>query len=101
MTTEEFWEEMRKRKAEDRPMFAHATLKQPQTFKQWNGHGADPEFTEYSLPTGACVIITMLSRFGDVGIRGTKTDILIHGYDARVATDVLSPMYFLPPLSQS
>jgi len=101
MTTEEFWEEMRKRKAEDRPVFAHATLKQSQTFKQWNGYGTEPEYTEYSLPMGACVIITMLSRFGDVGIRGTKIDILIHGYDARVLPNTLSPMYFLPSLSQS
>lgn len=53
----------------------------------WNGHCADPEFTEVPWPAGTRVKVVMLSRFWDCGITadlGAET-----GYDARVDPGIL------------
>lgn len=57
-------------------------LKVETTFRKWHGHGADPEFTNYTVPAGTRVKIVMVSRFGDVGI--TRNLSAEHGYGARV-----------------
>lgn len=49
--------------------------------KVWNGHNADPEYTEHVCPTGTKVLIWMVSRFGDIGITDNLTD--PKGYDCR------------------
>jgi hypothetical protein len=65
-------------------------LRQPTRLRIWNGHGADPEFTERWLPAGAYVKIVMVSRFGDVGI----TDDLDaeHSYHSRIDLEMLEPV---------
>ena len=62
-----------------------ATVAKPMRFSRWNGHGEDPEFTEYDVHIGTTVRIVMYSRFGDVGV----TDDLNaeYGYHARVGPD--------------
>ena len=42
-----------------------------------------------SIKAGATVLITMISRFGDVGIRGKRIHDVRHGYDVRVMPDLL------------
>lgn len=55
------------------PEFLYATTKLPVNFGE-----------EGSKKGGTRVIVTMVSRFGDVGIRSTKLDEKRHGYTARV-----------------
>jgi hypothetical protein len=38
------------------------------TGRRWNGHGADPEFTEIPMPAGTVVKCVMVSRLGDCGV---------------------------------
>lgn len=69
--------------------FRLATLTEDTKFRQWNGHGANPEFTEYWRPKGTAVKIVMVSRFGDVGI---TTDLSAdNGYEARLGLEKLEP----------
>lgn len=68
--------------------FHFATVNRPVDMAVWNGHGADPEFTRYTIPAGTKVRVVMASRFGDVGI----TDKLERerGYDARIDPEDLT-----------
>ena len=50
--------------------------------RSWNGHDADPEFTEVPMKKGSLVKVVMCSRFGDVGI--TPDLDCERGYIARV-----------------
>lgn len=68
--------------------YRFATLREPVTMKHWNGHGADPEYTDVPLEAGHRVKIVMVSRFGDVGI--TENLDAETGYGARVPLDVLT-----------
>lgn len=89
------WVEMWLRKDEGRGMFANAELVEDTEFRRWNGHGAKPEYTAYSHKAGTTVLITMVSRFGGVGIRVTNIDKEEHGYDARVDPEKLKSLKFL------
>jgi hypothetical protein len=62
-------------------------LKKPVVMRTWNGHGADPEFTEETALAGTTVKIVMVSRFGDIGI---TTDLSAKtGYLSRIDVDDL------------
>jgi hypothetical protein len=65
------------------------TLKRDCVFRTWHGHGADPEFTHYTVPAGTKVKIVMVSRLGDVGI--TTNLGADNGYSARVLLSDLEP----------
>ena len=67
--------------------FMQATLTVDCDMRQWNGH--TEKVTEYTVPAGSRVIVTMLSRFGDVGIRGKNINKAQHGYDARIDPEKL------------
>lgn len=64
------------------------TLKEDVVGEQWNGHNADPEFTEVSMPKGTRVKVVMCSRFGDVGI--TPDLSADYGYIARINPEWLN-----------
>lgn len=87
MTQAELWETMyeacsRLPLEEREYLKAHATLARPVVLRRWNGHDADPEFTDVPLEAGTRVNVVMASRFGDVGI----TDNLEaeNGYSLRI-----------------
>lgn len=72
------------------PEFLYATITKPVIFSAWNGkHPVDENTTKDAKPGGTRVIVTMVSRFGDVGIRARNLDKKRHGYDARVPPDAL------------
>lgn len=78
MTQQELWERM----FSDKRLRAFATLKHDVVLSKWNGHGANPEFTDVPMSRGSRVRVVMASRFGDVGITDDLT--AIHGYHLRV-----------------
>ena len=63
-------------------------LKKDVVGRDWNGHGADPEFTPVPMSAGSKVKVVMCSRFGDVGI--TPDLSVDKGYIARVDPEDLS-----------
>lgn len=63
------------------------TLSEDWTAHKWNGHGADPEYTEIPWPKGTRVKVTALSRFWDAGI--TTNLEAEFGYEARVDPGIL------------
>lgn len=69
-----------------RYVFAHARTTRPITVRE--GHD-DCAVTERVIPAGTRVLCTMVSRFGDVGIRARDVDIVCHGYDMRVPPEWL------------
>lgn len=93
MTDAEAWEEIWKRKRDGREMFANAELTRDVPMSQWNGH--DEPATEYECKAGQTVLITMASRFGDVGIRGIEIGQERHGYHARIEPEALVNVRFL------
>ena len=63
------------------------TLSKDVEGREWNGHGANPEFAPVPMKKGQQVKVVMCSRFGDVGITpDLKAD---RGYIARVDPDIL------------
>ncbi len=89
------WKEMWERKDDGREMFATAELTVTKELKRWRGHGAKPEYAPYWVKAGDRVLITMVSRFGHAGIRGTSIDKEEHGYDACVPPEQLKNLKFL------
>lgn len=93
-TTEPAWlTEAYQRKEDGRECFAHAVTTREVEATQWNGHFAPEE--SYVIPAGTRVLITMASRFGDVGIRGRNIDRIEHGYHARVEPESLRNVVFV------
>lgn len=72
--------------------FFYAELVEPVEFKEWNGqHPVEENYSRvWIAPPGTKVMVTVLSRFGDVGIRARNLDELKHGYDARVDPETLT-----------
>ncbi len=96
MSTEEFWKEMWKRKSDFREMFAHGTLLVDRPASRWNGnHPVEKNSTEYVIPAGTKVLITVISRFGHVGIRDYNIDQEEHGYVACALPEELTDLRFL------
>ncbi len=93
------FEEMWDRKAAYREVFATAILNRDTEAVEYVQRGPDRANTKmrtYTLKAGTKVIITMLSRFGDVGIRNYAIHDRTHGYIARVNPDALDDVKFLP-----
>ena len=96
MSTEEFWKEMWKRKGDGREMFAHGTLLVDRPASRWNGnHPVEENSTKYVISAGTKVLITMISRFGHVGIRDYNIDEEAHGYVASAQPEMLKDLSFL------
>lgn len=69
------------------PEHLYATTTKPVLFSVWQGHNK-PEIN-YTKPAGTRVLVTMISRFGDVGVRARDLEPASHGYDARVMPEEL------------
>jgi hypothetical protein len=70
--------------------FVYATLAREVEFRQWNGvHPVDENSEVYRRPAGTRVLVTMVSRFGDVGIRDRDLVPPSNGYSARVMPEDL------------
>jgi hypothetical protein len=76
------WEGKDFRKPE---VFAHATLT-----RTIEVHAMEGEADTVTIDKGTRVICTMVSRFGDVGIRARHINERRNGYDARVAPEDLT-----------
>jgi len=71
--------------------FLYATLAQNVTMSAWSGkHPVDENSEEYEAYKGDRVLVTMVSRFGDFGIRGRNLTPATHGYHARVEPELLA-----------
>ncbi len=96
MSTGDFWKEMWRRKGAGQEMFAHGVLKVDRPASRWNGnHPVEKNSIEYIIPAGTKVLITMISRFGHVGIRDYDIDKQEHGYVASAQPDDLHELRFL------
>ena len=86
--------------------FFYANLLEPVEMHEWNGnHPVEENINRWTAEAGTTVLVTVYSRFGDVGFRardlekvsprqslgskGSLTPRLEHGYDARVDPETL------------
>lgn len=93
---QQFWDEMWDRKCKGREMFSHGILLVDIPAFQWNGnHPVESNTTSYIIPAGSKVLITMISRFGHVGIRNHDIGQESHGYDAAAQPEELRDLSFL------
>lgn len=82
-----------KAKREYRDCFMFATLLEPVEMVEIDQTTYPHKETKHTASAGTRVIVTMISRFGDVGIRdGDLTP--QHGYTARVTPDKLTDWSF-------
>lgn len=82
--------ELYQRRANGQEVFAHAELTCNVTMHVWNGrHPVETNTLSHVAKEGTRVLITMFSRFGDVGIRDNDVDNIRHGYTARVTPEML------------
>ena len=73
-----------------KPFFCYATLTEPTKMESWNGvHPVEENLTVRMAKAGTRVLVTMASRFGDVGVRDTHLVPASHGYFARVLPEKL------------
>jgi hypothetical protein len=71
-------------------VFVYATTGEEVQFREWNGnHPVEKNTETYKRPAGTRVLVTMVSRFGDVGIRDHDLVPPSNGYDARVMPEQL------------
>lgn len=70
--------------------FYRAELTEAVTMHEWNGtHPVEENQKVHEVPAGTRVMVTVYSRFGDVGIRARDIETPRHGYDARVDPETL------------
>lgn len=68
-------EEMWRRKRDGREVFAHAELTEDVVMRVWNGrHPVRENTAQHTALAGTKVLVTMLSRFGDCGVRDRDID---------------------------
>lgn len=89
--------EMWDRKQAHKEVFATAVLNKDAFAIEYT-YKLDREMTskERTIKAGTKVIITMISRFGDVGIRDYDIKASKHGYISRVSPDDVDDVRFLP-----
>jgi len=58
--------------------------------RKWNGHGANPEFTEIPVTPDMVLKCVMVSRLGDCGLTDDLT--AENGYHLRLYPDDLDPV---------
>ena len=72
-------------------VFFLAETTEPVEMHVWNGvHPVEENTKVHTAPAGTTVLVTVYSRFGDVGIRDDNLDPPSHGYYARVNPDTLN-----------
>jgi hypothetical protein len=70
--------------------FVYASLAEAVEFHRWDGiHPVEKHMTIYTRPAGTRVLVTMISRFGDVGIRDYDITPPSNGYACRVMPEAL------------
>jgi hypothetical protein len=70
--------------------FLYATTKKSVKFRTWNGtHPVEKNEAVEEKPAGTRVLVTMMSRFGHVGIRARDLVPASNGYDACVQPEEL------------
>jgi hypothetical protein len=80
-----------------RTTFVWATTTEPVTMRVWDGnHPVEEHTVNHVAPTGTTVLVTMASRFGDVGIRDDRLNPPNHGYYARVEPSKLTDWRHIP-----
>lgn len=82
--TDEMLQRMYERKRSMMEVFATGTLLVNAIAIEYPKGCLADKGVERIIPTGSKILITMISRFGDVGIRDYDIDIAKHGYVARV-----------------
>ena len=89
-------EELWTRKHEGREVFAQAELLVDCTMRIWNGtHPVEENSREHVVKTGSKILVTVISRFGHVGVRHDRLDVEEHGYYGCVAPEQLRNYRFL------
>lgn len=84
------------RKEDGREMFAHAvTTVDVEAVSYGDVRQSHTQADHHTIPAGTRVLITVVSRFGDVGIRGRDVDRIEHGYHTRVMPGVLRDDVFV------
>lgn len=77
--------------------WVYANLVEDTQMREWNGkHPVDQNTTEHIAPAGAPVLVTMASRFGDVGIRDRNLVPPSDGYTARLDPSKLTNWRMIP-----
>jgi len=98
MTEDEALEILWSAKNNHRDAFLWAKLTEDVGMREWNGHHPVEENEDaYVAKAGSTVLITMVSRFGDVGIRARNLNPPSHGYHARVLPEKLTDWTDTPP----
>lgn len=78
------------KKAQHVDQFAYAELVEPVEMRVWNNnHPVDANTKIHVAPAGTTVLITMVSRLGDLGIRDRNLTPASNGYYARVPFESL------------
>ncbi len=97
MSKETTWlSEAYERKEDGREMFAHAvTTEDVEAVSYGDVRQSHAQADHHTIPAGTRVLVTMVSRFGDVGIRGRDVDRIEHGYHARVMPETLRDVVFV------
>lgn len=85
------------RKDEGREMFAQADLLVDVEMDEWDGENRPVEqhSDRRTAKAGSRVLVTMISRFGHVGIRDNRLDEETHGYYGTVDPEKLTNFKFL------
>ena len=76
------------------PVFLWADLVEDTEMRIWFDHGVPEEHR--MAKAGQTILVTVVSRFGDVGIRDDRLNPPSHGYHARVTPDKLTNWRHIP-----
>ncbi len=89
-------DEMWKRKSERKEVFAIGILNKEAMAIEYPMDRFDKEKgIVRHIPVGTQVMITMISRFGDVGIRDYDIGVYQHGYNSRVDPSTIDNVEFI------
>lgn len=78
-------------------VFAHADLVEPTQIRECDEDCDRNHEHTVTYPAGTRVLCTMVSRFGDVGIRARQIHRIENGYDARVMPEKLRNIVEVKP----
>lgn len=92
LTQQEAWDLLWAAKDYRNPKaFLWAELTEDVEMHEWNGtHPVEENTTVRVAKAGSTVLVTMASRFGDVGVRDDRLNPPSHGYYARVEPEKLT-----------
>lgn len=92
---ENILKEMWRRKSERLDVWAHGELTETVEMIEYTDRESGYQARPYQVQAGTTVLITMLSRFGDVGIRAHDISKKLHGYHGRVDPAVVTNVRFI------